>query len=82
MSREREMEVGAALGEVREVSLGQGSVRYRDVGRREPILFVHGVLVNCELWRDVVVRLSGRRTPRPRLGFEQLTRGIHEAGWG
>jgi pimeloyl-ACP methyl ester carboxylesterase len=60
MSREREMEVGAALGEVREVSMGQGSVRYRDVGRGEPILFVHGVLVNCELWGDVVVRLSGR----------------------
>ena len=44
------MEVGAALGEVREVSMGQGSVRYRDVGRGEPILFVHGVLVDCELW--------------------------------
>jgi pimeloyl-ACP methyl ester carboxylesterase len=54
------MDISAPLGEVREIRLGQGSVRYRDVGRGEPILFVHGVLVNGELWREVVWGLSGR----------------------
>ena len=54
------MDISAALGEAREIRLGQGSVRYRDVGRGEPIQFVHGVLVNGELWREVVPRQSRR----------------------
>ncbi len=33
-------------GEVREVRLGEGVVRYREMGEGEPILFVHGFLVN------------------------------------
>ena len=72
MSRKREMDISAALGEAREIRLGQGAVRYREVGSGEPILFVHGILADGALWRDVVGRLSGR--------FRCVSRGIHEAG--
>lgn len=48
------------LGEVREVRLGQGMIRYREVGEGEPVVFVHGLLVNGGLWRGVVPLLSGR----------------------
>ena len=36
-----------------EIRLPQGTIRYRDAGSGEPIVFVHGLLVNGELWRDV-----------------------------
>jgi pimeloyl-ACP methyl ester carboxylesterase len=58
--REYEMSESVAPGEAREIRLSQGSIRYRDVGSGEPIVFVHGVLVNGVLWREVVPRLSGR----------------------
>jgi pimeloyl-ACP methyl ester carboxylesterase len=32
---------------------------YREVGDGPAILFVHGVLANGTLWREVVPRLSG-----------------------
>ena len=41
-----------------EVHLSQGTIRYREDGTGEPLLFVHGVLVNGSLWRKVVPRLS------------------------
>lgn len=42
----------------REAHLPQGVIRYRDVGSGPPIVFVHGLLVNGELWRKVVPELS------------------------
>jgi pimeloyl-ACP methyl ester carboxylesterase len=54
------MNESVALGDMREIRLGAGSIRYREVGGGEPILFVHGILTNGVLWRDVVSRLSGR----------------------
>jgi pimeloyl-ACP methyl ester carboxylesterase len=54
------MDGSGAFGEAREIRMEQGSVRYREAGSGEPILFVHGVLVNGALWREVVPRLSGR----------------------
>ena len=54
------MDESAALGEAREIQLEQGSIRYGEVGTGEPILFVHGILANGVLWREVVLRLSGR----------------------
>lgn len=48
------------LGEEREVRLSGGTLRYRETGEGETIVFVHGVLVNGFLWRDVVAGLSGR----------------------
>jgi pimeloyl-ACP methyl ester carboxylesterase len=41
-----------------EVHLPQGTIRYREDGTGEPLLFVHGVVVNGSLWRKVVPRLS------------------------
>jgi pimeloyl-ACP methyl ester carboxylesterase len=41
-----------------EVHLPQGTIRYREDGNGEPLLFVHGVLVNGSLWRKVVPQLS------------------------
>jgi pimeloyl-ACP methyl ester carboxylesterase len=45
---------------VREVALPQGTIRYREAGEGEPIVFVHGALVNGALWRDVVPALADR----------------------
>ncbi len=47
------------LGEEREVRLSGGTVRYREIGEGEPVVFVHGLLVHGGLWGGVVPRLSG-----------------------
>jgi pimeloyl-ACP methyl ester carboxylesterase len=52
------MSISEQLGEPREVSLPSGAIRYRERGSGEPILFVHGLLVNGGLWRKVVPELS------------------------
>jgi pimeloyl-ACP methyl ester carboxylesterase len=54
------MSVSEALGQQREVKLPQGTVRYRERGEGEPIVFVHGLLVNGDLWRKVVPLLADR----------------------
>jgi pimeloyl-ACP methyl ester carboxylesterase len=41
-----------------EVSLPQGTLRYRDSGSGAPLVFVHGLLVNGRLWERVVDRLE------------------------
>jgi pimeloyl-ACP methyl ester carboxylesterase len=46
------------LGEQKEISLDSGAIRYRERGSGEPIVFVHGLLVNGGLWRKVVPLLS------------------------
>lgn len=45
-------------GETKEVRLEQGVIRYREFGAGEPLVFVHGVLVNGNLWRKVVSELA------------------------
>ena len=47
-----------ALGGPRELDLPGGRVRCFEAGRGTPIVFVHGLLVNANLWRKVVARLS------------------------
>lgn len=56
------MAVGGTWGGVgrREVRLSQGTVRYVDAGEGPVLLFIHGVFVNGQLWRDVIPRLSDR----------------------
>lgn len=46
------------LGQLKEVWLTQGTIRYRERGSGEPIVFVHGVFVNADLWRKVVPELA------------------------
>lgn len=41
-----------------EVSLSQGTVRYREQGNGPTLVFIHGLFVNSALWRDVFSHLS------------------------
>jgi pimeloyl-ACP methyl ester carboxylesterase len=43
---------------MREARLPQGAIRYRELGAGEPIVLVHGLLTNGELWREVAPRLA------------------------
>jgi pimeloyl-ACP methyl ester carboxylesterase len=47
-----------ALGEGKEVRLRQGRLLYHEAGGGPPIVFVHGALVNANLWRKVVAPLA------------------------
>ncbi|MBN1529559.1 MAG: alpha/beta hydrolase [Thermoleophilaceae bacterium] len=49
-----------ALGTARTLDLSQGPLEVFEAGSGPPIVFVHGVLVNANLWRKVIARLSGR----------------------
>lgn len=44
---------------IKHVDLSAGRIRYRDVGDGPPIVFVHGLLVSGELWRNVTPELEG-----------------------
>src|SRR5262245_43681422 len=46
------------LGPFKAVHLPQGTIRYRELGSGQPVVFVHGLLVNGDLWRKVVPALS------------------------
>ena len=52
------MSISEALGERKEVTLPQGTISYRERGAGEPIVFIHGLLVNGDLWRKVVPELA------------------------
>jgi pimeloyl-ACP methyl ester carboxylesterase len=54
------MSVSDVLGEQKEMPQPQGTIRYRERGSGEPIVFVHGFLVNGDLWRKVVPLLADR----------------------
>lgn len=43
---------------IREVQLPQGTIRYRDAGAGEPVVLVHGLLTDSQLWREVVPALA------------------------
>ena len=43
-----------ALGTPRELKLKGGRLRVFETGEGEPLVFVHGALVNADLWRKVV----------------------------
>jgi pimeloyl-ACP methyl ester carboxylesterase len=45
---------------MKEVTLPQGTIRYRDSGEGPPIVFVHGLLVDGTLWRKVTPLLEDR----------------------
>ncbi len=49
----------SALGERKELELTGGRrIAYHEAGSGPPLVFVHGLLVNANLWRKVVERLS------------------------
>ncbi len=52
------MGISSALGPAREIALSSGRIRYHDTGTGSPVVFVHGLLVNADLWRGVVPGLA------------------------
>ena len=58
-----------------EARLSQGTIRYRDEGSGEPLLFVHGLLVNGRLWEQVVDLLQ----PDYRCIVPDLPLGSHRS---
>src|SRR4051812_17827194 len=54
----RRVSVSAALGERRQVDVAAGPIEYRSCGDGPPIVFVHGVGVNGDLWRKVAPPLA------------------------
>jgi pimeloyl-ACP methyl ester carboxylesterase len=59
MSYERANWRSEALGPARTVDLSEGRIRAHVTGEGPPIVFVHGALVNANLWRKVVPGLDG-----------------------
>ena len=58
-ARERASWRSPALGEARELDLPGARLRAHVTGKGPPVVFVHGALVNANLWRKVVARLAG-----------------------
>src|SRR4051794_20728572 len=48
----------AELGEAAEVQVRGGRLHYYEAGSGPPLVFVHGLLVNANLWRKVVPQLA------------------------
>jgi pimeloyl-ACP methyl ester carboxylesterase len=64
------MAISPELGERRTVDTPAGPIEYRERGDGPPVVFVHGVGVNGDLWRKVVPRLAGdHRCIAPDLPF-------------
>jgi pimeloyl-ACP methyl ester carboxylesterase len=43
---------------MREIELQQGAIEYRELGTGAPVVFVHGLMVDGQLWMPVAGRLS------------------------
>jgi pimeloyl-ACP methyl ester carboxylesterase len=41
-----------------EAQLPQGAIRYREAGTGEPVVLVHGLLTDSQLWREVIPALA------------------------
>ncbi|MEV0250870.1 alpha/beta hydrolase [Nocardia sp. NPDC050712] len=70
------MGISAELGPATEVALPGGRIRYHETGAGPTVVFVHGALVNADLWRKVVpgVAAAGYRclTPDWPLGAHSI----------
>ena len=64
----------SSLGEPRGIEVSGGRMRVFEAGTGEPLIFVHGALVNANLWRKVVKRLA----PDFRCITLDLPLGSHE----
>ena len=62
-----------SLGEPKGLELSQGTLCYHDTGSGPTLVFVHGALVNANLWRKVVAQLS----PEHRCVALELPLGAH-----
>lgn len=75
MSRAENSKRDDGFGKAKSVRVEHGEVRYRETGSGEPVVFLHGVLVNGDLWRKVVPALSENY----RCIVPDLPLGGHEA---
>lgn len=69
------MAISAQLGEPRRADLSMGPVEYRERGSGTPIVFLHGIIANGDVWRNVVPELVDRYrciTPDWPLGSHRL----------
>jgi pimeloyl-ACP methyl ester carboxylesterase len=57
-ARQRAFWRDPGLGDPRTLELAAGKMRVFEAGSGPPIVFVHGALVNANLWRKVIPRLS------------------------
>src|SRR3954454_6600898 len=72
------MSVSRELGEARTVALPAGTVAYRERGEGPPLVFVHGVGVNGDLWRHVAPPLArDHRCIVPDLPFGAHAHPLH-----
>jgi pimeloyl-ACP methyl ester carboxylesterase len=73
------MSISAALGEARTIEVPAGTIAYREHGEGPPIVFVHGVGVNGDLWRGVAPRLASEyRCIVPDLPFGAHSHPLRE----
>jgi pimeloyl-ACP methyl ester carboxylesterase len=66
---------GRHVQRMKEITLPQGTIRYRDEGKGPVLLFVHGILVAGDIWDELVPELSTRYrciTPDWPLGSHTL----------
>jgi pimeloyl-ACP methyl ester carboxylesterase len=67
--------VSVQLGDLSRADLPAGTVEYRERGSGTPIVFLHGIVANGDVWRNVVPELAGRFrciTPDWPLGSHRL----------
>ena len=70
------MSTSAQLGDQHTANLTSGPVEYRERGRGTPIVFLHGIIANGDVWRNVVPELADQYrciTPDWPLGSHRLT---------
>ena len=73
------MSVSQTLGPQRTVETAAGPIDYRERGEGRPIVFVHGVGVNGDLWRRVVPLLAGEfRCISPDLPWGSHSRPLRD----
>lgn len=74
------MSISEQLGSTQSVELSSGPIEYRQIGEGPPIVFVHGVFANGDLWRKVVPSLAENHrciTPDWPLGSHRLAMHPH-----
>lgn len=69
------------LGPASDLDLGRARIRYHDSGSGPPVVFLHGLLVNADLWRHVVphVHEAGHRCLAPDLPLGAHSLPVPEA---
>ena len=73
------MSVSAVLGDLRSIDVPAGTIDYRETGSGPPIVFVHGVGVNGDLWRNVAPALAAEhRCVVPDLPFGAHSRPLRD----